>query len=148
MVFNDASMKLHSAPHLYSLYHRTLTSALARLASIWSSIDARTQQQQRLLLLESSCPLTITIYRTCTRTLHIQIPISTSRIMYIRVDRIRGLIVSLAALCWSLDEMLLRATTANDINGIAMIQPPSTTSLTLPITATNQNRSLHLRHHS
>ena len=147
MVFNDASMKLHSAPHLYALYHRTLMSALATLGihlerHRCSHPTTITASAPRIIM-----PPTITINRTRTRTLHIHIPVST-RIMYIRVDRIRGLIVGLAALCWRLDEMLLCATTANDINGIAMIQPPSTTSLTLPITATNQNRSLHLRHHS
>ncbi|KIJ96325.1 hypothetical protein K443DRAFT_682397, partial [Laccaria amethystina LaAM-08-1] len=46
------------------------------------------------------------------------------------------------------DEMLLRATTADEINGIAANQPPPMASLPLPTTTTSQNGSPHLRHHS
>jgi hypothetical protein len=67
-------------------------------------MDTRPQQLQRRLPLESSCPPAITINRTHTLTLHIPfcILINTIRIMYIRVDRIRGLQVALAALRWTL----------------------------------------------
>jgi hypothetical protein len=44
--------------------------------------------------------------------------------------------------------MLLRATTADEINGIAANQPPPMASLPLPTTTTSQNGSPHLRHHS
>jgi len=102
--FNDPSMKFirRSSPLPPNTHVGTRTLGI----TIWSSINTRTQQQQRRLLLESSYPLAITINRTCTLTLHIHTPIciriSTNRIMYTCVDRIRGLQVGLAALRWTL----------------------------------------------
>ena len=79
-----------------SNYPRASLTSPRLSISIWSSMDTRPQ-----LLLESSCPPAITINRTRTLTLHIPICIRIP-IMYIRVDRIPGLQVALAALRWTL----------------------------------------------